>query len=169
MYHPNDRVPDSANRLSEYWKQWILVGALFLAASDTSRAQVVRADTTSKANRNGSWSAMTSSGQTLMGSWTAVLDTAGTVTGTWAIIDAKGETVAVGGWSAAKASDRWTGVWRANVTGRNGEFSGTWTATVDGKSNTRFADLFEQALQTIVSGTWRMGERSGPWSIRTFK
>ena len=148
-----------------------IVGVLFLAASGTSRAQAGRADTASNApsNRNGSWSAATASGMTLIGTWTAVLDTTGTVTGTWALNDAQGRTLAEGGWSAAKSPDSWTGGWRAVVSGKDGEYAGTWTADIDHKSPTRLADLFGKALQTIVSGSWRVGQRSGAWSIRTFK
>ena len=151
-------------------KRLLVVGVLVMATTETTRAQV-RADTASHApsNRNGSWSAVTNSGLTLMGTWTAVLDTAGTVTGTWALINAQGGTVAEGGWSAAKAPDKWTGPWRATVSGRQGEFSGTWAAAVDGRSNAPLADLFQKALRTIVSGTWAVNQQSGAWSIRTFK
>ncbi len=147
-----------------------LVGMLFLAAG-TSRAQTVRADTASnaKSNRNGSWSAATASGLTLMGTWTAVLDTSGTVAGTWELTDAQGRTLAQGGWSAAKAPDTWIGGWRAVVSGKDGEYSGTWTADVGDSTSTQLADLFAKALQTIVSGTWRVNQLSGAWSIRTFK
>ena len=151
--------------------RWFLVGVLFLAMTETSHAQVVRADTASRApsNRNGSWSAATSSGQTLMGTWTAVLDTAGTVTGAWELVDPQGRTVAGGGWSAAKSPDGWTGGWRAVIPGRNGEYAGTWTAAVGGRPDAPLANLFAEALQAIISGTWRVGQRSGGWSIRTFK
>jgi hypothetical protein len=149
----------------------VLATALFLVIPATSHAQAVRVDSATRApvNRNGSWSAATSTGQTLMGTWTAVLDTAGTVTGTWELIDAQGGTVALGGWSAAKSPAGWTGPWRATISGRDGEFAGTWTAVVAGKSNAPLANLFQNALQAIVSGSWRWGQRSGPWSIRTFK
>jgi hypothetical protein len=147
-----------------------LAGMLFLVAG-TSRAQSVRADSASKApsNRNGSWSAAAASGQTFMGTWTAVLDTSGTVTGTWELTDAQNRTLAQGGWSAAKAPDTWIGGWRAVVTGKDGEYSGTWTAAVGDSTSTQFANLFANALQAVVSGTWRMDQLSGAWSIRTFK
>jgi len=140
-------------------------------AAGASRAQTVRADSASNApsNRNGSWSAATASGQTLMGTWTAVLDTARTVTGTWELTDAQNRTLAQGGWSAAKAPDTWIGGWRAVVTGKDGEYAGTWTADVEDKTQTQFADLFAIALQAIASGTWKMGQLSGAWSIRTFR
>jgi hypothetical protein len=153
-------------------KGLFLLGALLLAAVDASRAQaVVRPDTAGNApnKREGSWSAATRDGLTLMGTWTAILDPTGTVTGTWALVDAQGNARAVGGWSAAKSPERWTGGWRAVVSGRAGEYSGTWTAAVEGKPDARLADLFEKAVQTIVSGDWRVVERSGAWSIRTFK
>jgi len=89
--------------------------------------------------------------------------------GTWTLAGAEGKTVAFGGWSAIKASDRWTGAWRANVTGRGGEYSGSWTSSVDLKPTTRFAEMFEKAAQAIVSGTWSMGTQTGAWSIRAGK
>lgn len=152
-------------------KRSVLVAALFLAIPVALPAQAVRSDTALRApvNRNGSWSAATSTGQTLMGTWTAVLDTAGTVTGTWELLDPQGNTVALGGWSAAKAPDGWTGVWRATIAGRDGEVAGTWTAALGGRAAAPFADLFQNALKAIVSGSWRLGQRSGAWSIRTFK
>ena len=145
--------------------------ALFQVIPETSPAQAARADTARRVpiDRNGSWSAETSGGQTLIGGWTAVLDTAGTVTGTWTLIDAQGNTLAEGAWSAAKSSDSWTGAWRAIVSGRNGELLGTWTATMGGKSGAPLAELFAKGPQAIVSGGWRLGQRSGLWSIRTFK
>lgn len=150
---------------------WFLLGGLLLAAVDVSRAQAVRPDTAGNApsNREGSWSAATSNGLTLMGTWTAILDPTGTVTGTWALVDAQGTTRADGGWSAAKSPDGWTGAWRAVVSGRAGEYSGTWTAAVDGKPDARLGDLFEKAVQAVVSGNWRVGGRSGAWAIRTFE
>ena len=150
--------------------RFLLIGMLFLATGP-SRAQPARADSASTAptNRNGSWSAASANGQTLMGTWTAALDTSGTVTGTWELTDAQGRTLAQGGWSAAKAPDTWIGGWRAVVTGKEGEYAGTWTADAGDTTSTKLADLFAKALQTIVSGTWRTDQRSGAWSIRTFK
>ena len=153
-------------------KGLFLLGGLFLAAVDATRAQgVARPDSAGNTaiKRDGSWSAATSNGLTLMGTWTAILDPSGTVTGTWALVDAQGNTRADGGWSAAKSPDGWTGAWRAVVSGREGEYAGTWTAALDGKRDARLGVLFEKALQTIVSGNWGVGGRSGAWSIRTFK
>jgi hypothetical protein len=144
-----------------------------LVASDVSGAQAVaRQDSTSntRSNQSGSWSAASSSGLTLGGTWTAVPDTAhGTVTGSWTLVDTQGRTVAGGGWSAAKSPAGWTGAWRAVVTGRQGEYSGTWTSSVDLKTSAGFVDLFEKAIQSVVSGNWRAGTQAGAWSIRVFK
>ena len=153
-------------------KGLFLLAGLFLAAVDASHAQAVaRPDTAANAPSkwSGSWSAATNNGLTLMGSWTAALDSTGAVIGTWALVDAQGNTRADGAWSATKSPNTWTGAWRAVVSGREGEYSGTWAAVVDGKPDARMADLFEKAAQNLVSGTWRVGGRSGAWSIRTFK
>ena len=153
-------------------KGLFVVAGLLVGTVDASRARAqTRSDTAAIAptKREGSWSAATANGLTLMGTWTAFLDSTGTVTGTWALADAQGNTRAAGGWSAAKASDRWNGAWRAMISGRPGEYSGTWTAAVDGKPDARLPDLFEKALQAVVSGNWSGVGRTGAWSIRTFK
>jgi len=153
-------------------KGLLFLSGLLLATIDAPSAHAqVRSDTAGVAptKRTGSWSAATAAGLTLMGTWTAILDSTGAVTGTWALADAQGNTRAAGGWSAAKAPDRWTGAWRAVITGRQGEYSGTWTAVVDGKRDARLPDLFEKAVQGVVSGNWAGVGRSGAWSIRTFK
>jgi hypothetical protein len=154
-------------------KPLFLLWLLLLAAIDVSRAQVVlRQDSAgnTRTNRSGTWSAASKSGLTLMGAWTAIPDTTtGAVTGTWTLVDAQGKTIAGGGWSAAKSPSRWTGAWRAIIAGKDGEYSGTWTAGVDLKGDARLVDLFEKALQTVASGTWRAGGQAGAWSIRTFK
>ena len=141
---------------------------LILGIGTVADAQrVVRQDSASvRDTRSGTWSA-TSGTLALMGTWTAAVDTAhNTVTGTWTLMDAERKTVAFGGWAAAKANDQWTGGWRANVTGRPGEYSGAWVSTITVKPTAKFADLFESAIQTIVSGTWSSGANSGAWSIR---
>jgi hypothetical protein len=143
---------------------------LFLVATGVLRAQTGgRQDSIAKAQSNcsGTWSATTNSGVPLVGTWTAVFDTtSGAVTGTWTLVDAQGRMLASGAWSAAKSPTRWNGAWRAVIAGRNGEYSGTWTASADLKSNARLVEMFAKAIQTVVSGTWRMGSQSGAWSIR---
>jgi hypothetical protein len=153
-------------------KPFLLPCLLLLAAVDVASGQaVVRRDSTSVAqNWFGTWSARASSGLTLVGTWTAIPDaTNGTVTGTWTLANAQGNEVASGAWSAAKSPERWTGGWRAVIAGRAGEFAGTWTAAGDVAVKGSFVDLFEKAVENIVSGTWQGVGRSGAWSIRARK
>ena len=151
-------------------KPYFLLWLLSLVALEESRAQAAVLPGTAQTRqveRSGTWSAASNSGLTLMGTWTAVPDSAsGTVTGTWTLFDGRGNTVARGGWSAAKESREWAGEWRAVASGREGEFRGTWSSTVDLGVKAEFAALFEKAVQTIVSGEWRMGRYAGGWSIR---
>lgn len=151
-------------------KSSFLFVVLFMVATGVSRAQtVVRQDSAAKGQttRWGTWSATTVSGVPLAGTWTAVADTtSGAVTGTWTLVDANGRALANGAWSAAKSPTRWTGAWRAVIAGRDGEYSGTWTARLDLKANARLVELFEKAIQTVVAGSWRAGNKAGAWSIR---
>ena len=154
-------------------KQFFLSCLLLLAAIRVTGAQAVAGQDAAgnpQRNQSGTWSARNSRGATFLGTWTAAPGpTSGTVTGTWTLVDAQGRAVANGAWSAAKAPAGWTGAWRAIVAGREGEYSGTWTAGVDLKGDASFVDLFEKAVQTVVSGTWSAGTQSGAWSIRAAK
>ena len=147
------------------WKPSLILCLLLLVAFERSGAQpVVR-----QAATKGTWSARSSTGLTLGGTWTAVADvTSGAVTGTWTLVDAKGQTLRRGAWSAAKSPTGWTGAWRAAVSGSKAEYSGTWSAGIDLKGDARLGDLFEAALKTAVSGNWRAARQSGSWSIRAF-
>jgi hypothetical protein len=121
-------------------------------------------------SKQGSWSARSSAGTIFRGTWTAVPDAkTGAATGTWTLDDEKGKPLRRGAWSAAKSAKEWNGAWRATVSGREGEFSGTWTASAEIDPNARFAELFELAIKTVVSGSWRAGAQSGTWSIRAFE
>jgi hypothetical protein len=88
------------------------------------------------------------------------------VVGTWTLTDPQGKLLLSGAWSAAKSSTRWTGAWRAVVSGRPGEYSGTWSSSVDLQGSTGFVELFEVAAQSVARGTWRSGNNSGAWAIR---
>lgn len=142
---------------------------LFVSASSGS-VVLQRAAGGGQSARPNTWSATSGTGLTLMGTWTVVADAASeAATGTWTLVDARGRTAARGGWSAAKSPAGWSGAWRAAVSGSKAEYSGTWNAGVNLEAHARLADLFEQALQAVVSGNWRAGRQSGAWSIRAFK
>ena len=116
--------------------------------------------------RTGNWSA-TRGTQLFTGTWTALPDSAHrTVTGTWMLKDTQGKTVMYGAWSAIKATDQWVGNWRAVVAERGGEYTGSFTSAASLKATTEFGDLFEKAVESAVSGTWRAGGDGGAWSIR---
>jgi N-acyl-D-aspartate/D-glutamate deacylase len=115
---------------------------------------------------SGQWSARSSTGLTVGGTWTAVSDAkSGTVIGTWTLVDAQGTTLASGGWSASKSPDEWFGNWRAVNFGNDAEYTGSWRSGVNLRATAGFAELFEKALQSAVSGTWRIRDYSGTWSI----
>ena len=146
----------------------ILRGAIAMLAGCLILTTVLPGTAAPQASRRvNTWAARDSGGLTLGGTWTVIehLKTGG-VTGTWTLLDAQGRTAATGGWSAAKSSTGWTGNWRAAAAGRPEEYAGTWSAKVDLKASAGFADLFAKAIEAAVSGTWRVGGRSGAWTIR---
>lgn len=146
-----------------------LLAALVLIAA-AIEASDLSARTTNQGEGPHTWAARSSTGRTLNGTWTFVTDAkTGNVTGTWTINDAKGRTIARGGWSAAKAPTGWTGAWRAAVAGGKTEYAGTWNADTDLQPNASLADLFKTAMKNVVSGGWRAGGQSGAWSIRVFE
>ena len=151
-------------------KTFVIFCALVLAVSNRSTAQSADSAASASGKPWGTWSAKNASGAVFMGTWTASPDSTGrSVTGMWTLSDAQSKTIASGGWSAAKSPTGWNGAWRAVVTGSVAQYSGTWTSSVDLKGDTKFADLFERAAQTIVSGAWQYGAQSGGWSIRAAK
>lgn len=110
--------------------------------------------------------AATAQGTTLTGTWTAQLGkTPNTALGSWTLLNAVGQPIAAGAWSAAKAADRWEGGWRARVAGGR-EFSGAWTAHLTPGAAAPMTRLFEAAVKSMASGNWQMGRARGAWSIR---
>ena len=120
----------------------------------------------SGAEMKGTWSAATPTGY-LGGGWTAQADPSGGATGTWMLQDATGRVLMQGEWSASKSAQSWDGAWRATVSGRLGDYSGTWTSTSALSPQAHLAEMLASALRAVVSGTWKSGQRSGSWSIRT--
>ncbi|MEO7503187.1 MAG: hypothetical protein ABIW94_11165, partial [Gemmatimonadaceae bacterium] len=147
-------------------KSFLLLCLLSFVAADQSTAQTV----VPQAVPVNTWSARSNFGLTLLGTWTVVPDTMkGTATGTWTLVDAQMNTVTGGVWSASKSPAGWDGAWRAVIAGTTADHVGTWSSSINLKSDASFAELFEKALQTFVSGNWRYGRYSGTWTIRAFK
>lgn len=113
----------------------------------------------------GTWSATTPRGY-LAGTWTAEDHQSGGVTGTWTLQEATGKILMQGGWSASKSAQSWNGAWRSTISGSTGEYSGTWTSAVATSPQARLVEMFESALHSVVTGTWKAGPYSGSWSIR---
>ena len=117
------------------------------------------------------WKATSTRGLTLIGTWTVVPDRANeSAVGTWTLVDPEGRILAGGGWSASKSPTRWSGLWRANVSGSETVYSGSGGAPDAGlRPNVSFAVLFQEAIGGAVSGVWRTGAYSGAWTIWAFR
>ena len=127
---------------------------------------VARALTGQGRKVQGRWAA-TDGRRTFTGTWRAVpqpeRDTCG---GTWTLKDGSGKTVAAGAWSVRKSPREWRGTWLAQLPdGRT--LSGNWTAQPKLAPSGEFLTMLESAVKDMLTGTWRYGEHSGSWSVRT--
>ncbi|HYN81882.1 MAG TPA: hypothetical protein VES88_10305 [Gemmatimonadaceae bacterium] len=155
-------------------KPFFLLYLLCFVAINGAGAQgvVLQGQTaTTQSSKPNIWKATSTRGLTLIGTWTVIPDRANeSAVGTWRLVDAEGRIVAGGGWSASKSPTRWSGLWRANVSGSEAEYSGSWGSPDIGlRPNVGFATMFEEAVRAAVSGVWRSGGHSGAWTIWAFK
>jgi hypothetical protein len=90
-----------------------------------------------------------------------------TMVGSWTLAAGASRIGYGGTWSAVKTANRWSGSWRARVSGRQGdrEMAGTWRADVKAPANTTLAGMFELASAQAITGTWRSGSLAGTWSL----
>lgn len=117
----------------------------------------------------GTWAATVGTGGTAFaGTWNAAPGAApDTVAGTWSLRDQNGTELATGTWAAGKEGKVWKGTWQARRP--SGQiYDGTWRAQVELPVSLHLTDLFEAAIGKAVSGGWRMGNYSGPWTIRAY-
>jgi hypothetical protein len=116
----------------------------------------------------GTWAATAGSGSAFAGTWSAAPGEAqDTVAGTWSLRDQNGAELATGTWAAGKEGKDWKGTWQARRT--SGQvYDGTWRAQIELPLASHFPNLFEAAISNAVSGNWRMGNYSGPWTIRAY-
>lgn len=119
---------------------------------------------------HGTWaaSAGSASAAALTGTWDAAPgEAADTVAGTWSLRDQNGAELATGTWAAGKDGKVWKGSWQARRP--SGQiYDGTWRAQVELPVTSHFADLFEAAISKAASGSWRMGNYGGAWTIRAY-
>lgn len=116
----------------------------------------------------GTWAATGGSGSGFAGTWNAVPGEApDTVAGTWSLRDQNGAELATGTWAAGKEGKAWKGSWQARRP--SGQvYDGAWRAQIELPMTSHLPELFEAAIGKAVSGSWRMGDYSGLWTIRDY-
>lgn len=116
----------------------------------------------------GTWAANAGSGSAFAGTWNAAPgDAPDTVGGAWSLRDQNGVEVATGTWAAGKDGKVWKGTWQARRT--SGQvYNGAWRAQIELPVASPLPALLEAAISNAVSGSWRMGNYSGPWTIRAY-
>lgn len=113
------------------------------------------------------WWASINNGRALGGTWTGTVNVStSTASGSWAVVNNANRIVLQGTWSALKYGQEWRGSWRASVTGQSREYFGIWDSGLQLNADLPFADLFGQAVNETIKGTWQSAGRSGNWSIR---
>jgi hypothetical protein len=118
---------------------------------------------------HGTWAATAGSGgTTFAGTWNALPGQApDTVIGSWSLRDQNGAELATGTWAAGKEDKIWKGGWQARrPTGQ--VYDGTWRAQVELPAASHLSELFEAAIGKAVSGSWRMSNYAGAWTIRAY-
>jgi hypothetical protein len=116
----------------------------------------------------GTWAATVGSGAGFAGTWSA---TAGedpdTIAGSWSLRDRNGAELATGTWAAGKEGKAWRGTWQARRA--SGQvYDGTWSAQVELPATSHLPTLFEAAIARALSGSWRMSNYGGAWTIRAY-
>jgi hypothetical protein len=117
----------------------------------------------------GTWAASVGTGGPMLaGTWNASPGKApDTVAGTWSLRDQNGADLATGTWAAGRDGKVWKGTWQARRP--SGQvYDGTWRAQLELPVTSHLPDMFEAAIAKAVSGSWRMGNYSGAWTIRAY-
>jgi len=117
---------------------------------------------------HGTWAANIAGGAAFAGTWSATPGPApDTVGGTWALLDQNGTELATGTWAAGKDGKVWKGTWQARRP--SGQvYDGTWRAQNELPAAGHLSALFEAAMVSAASGSWRMGSFTGAWTIRAY-
>ncbi len=120
-------------------------------------------------NWQGTWVASVGTGgPKFAGTWNAAPGEApDTVAGTWSLQDQNGTELATGTWAAGKERKVWRGTWQARRP--SGQvYDGAWRAQIELPVTSHLPDLFKAAITKAVSGSWRLGNFSGAWTIRAY-
>jgi hypothetical protein len=135
------------------WTVILLPGFLLAGAADQPKWQ-------------GTWAATAGNGAAFAGTWNAAPGEAPeTIAGSWSLRDQNGAELAMGTWAAGKDGKVWKGTWQARRP--SGQiYDGSWRAQVELPVTSHLPDLIEAAIAKAVSGSWRMGNYSGAWTIR---
>jgi hypothetical protein len=142
----------------------------WVRAADVGASQQVKESFIDKEPESSNWAAASSDGATFNGSYSIdPKSTDRSAHGAWTLRDVNGNTVLRGGWTAQMHSTGWNGTWRAAVDGRPGELTGSWSAEIPAAKKPRLNDMFEMATKEAVKGLWTGVNKSGSWSIKTFK
>ena len=142
----------------------------WVRAADVGASEQVKETLIEKEPESSNWTAVADDGRTFTGSYSVdPKSTDRSARGAWSLRDADGNTVLRGTWVAQMHNTGWNGTWRAAVEGQQREFSGSWSATLPAARPSRFAAMFELAIQEAVKGSWTGANQSGSWSIKTFK
>jgi hypothetical protein len=129
----------------------------------------LRAGSADQPKWQGTWVATAGSGGAFAGTWNAAPgETSDTVSGSWSLRDQNGAELATGTWAAGKEGKIWKGTWQARRT--SGQvYDGTWRAQMELPVTSHLPDLFETAIAKAISGSWRMGNYAGAWTIRAYE
>ena len=152
--HIGARVETDMKHLA--WTAILLPGVLLAGTADQPKWQ-------------GTWAATVGGGTTaLAGTWNAAPgDAPDTIAGTWSLRDQNGTELATGTWAAGKEGRVWKGSWQARRA--SGQiYNGTWRAQAELAATSHLPDLFAAAIAKAVSGSWRIGNYSGAWTIRVY-
>ena len=118
---------------------------------------------------HGTWAATVGNSSTVFaGTWTALPgESPETLIGSWSLRDQSGAELASGTWAAGKEGKVWRGTWQARRS--SGQvYDGTWRAQIELPATSHLSDMFDAAIAKAASGSWRMGNYAGAWTIRAF-
>ncbi len=170
LSHLRTKLPVKISRPSAFPpKDGLGIEMKYLAWTVILLSSLAPARAADRPNWQGTWAATVGTGGTVFaGTWNAAPGAAtDTVAGTWSLREQNGTELATGTWAAGKEGSAWKGSWQARRP--SGQvYDGTWRAKVELPVTAHLSDMFGAAVVEAVSGSWRMGNYSGAWTIRVY-